>query len=189
MNRKAFLTALALSAAVFAAALAALAAPAAHAALTVGASQAATVTCDSFTNQLQVQARIAVSSNQTQRVAYQLYAYNLNTGRRTDLFINGQGWHVLTHQPVTGSWEWSIPHNQYEWSGSTNYWANTPNLTYTLADGRYYVYVRYAWEANSLFSGIWLDATGARLNDSSPWVRTTGYQQVYSAGYWSDCSL
>lgn len=167
------------------AAAATVAAPGAYAATNVGRYAPASVTCDSITNEIKIQAMIGASdSYDTQRVAYELYAYDATRSGWIRLNIDDQQWHVVTHYRVTRSYDWSTG-----WMTTTHPWAPTPILIYdTLPDGAYYIYTRYIWEAG-MNSNVWVDTNGYRFSSSSPWTKTTGYNWMSQGGGFSYCQI
>ena len=164
------------------AALAALLAfPATANAGVVGQFGPAQVQCDRITNRIDITPNLFISTAYTrQRVAYQLAIYSLNPYTNAGFWLsnpNYNQWFVEDHN----SWKFTQLFSEF---GTTGQWTQdfrvaAPTHSYFPSDGSYYVWTRYAWEA-PLNSGIWYDAYGRRLNDSSPWTKT----QSYTNGDW-----
>ena len=120
----------------------------------VGPYAAASVTCDSLTNQIYLSAVIGASPAVTsQTVGYQLSFYNATTRRFVDdVRIDGSTWKVFTHERVWYSDEWA-PHLGVYKQPHIDPYAPTGTVVFSQPDGNYYVYVRYIWWANGSWYG------------------------------------
>lgn len=115
--------------------------------------QEAQVTCNPFSNLIEITPVIGADpdNGNSQRVAWRHWIYNIDTQTKTWAPANAGGaWSAMTH---TITYWVDDPSNFWSGGGywTTVYTANTPTQVASVRDGRYFVYTQYAW----LYGSTW----------------------------------